>query len=100
MNTDPKRRIYEEAFKRETVRRLMESNESVSSFAVSIGVDRTNLQKWKKIFGPEFMPETGQPDGANDYSRLRREFASLKETVDQLRAVVKKNFENKYIGEE
>jgi transposase-like protein len=96
-----KRRSYDEPFKRQIVRRLIESAESVSSFALSLGIDRTNLQKWKKIYGPEFTEtpdnSNGKTIGLNEYLSLKKEFALLKETVDGLRAVVKKNFESKYI---
>lgn len=48
---DAPRRRYDEPFKRQVVQRFIKSGASVSSFAASIGIDRTNLQKWKKIYG-------------------------------------------------
>lgn len=52
------------------------------------------------MYGPELteFPDAsnGKTIGLDEYLSLKKEFASLKETVDRLRAVVKKNFENKY----
>ena len=104
MNTGTKRRSYDEAFKRETVRRLIESKDSISAFAVSIGVDRTNLQKWKKNYGFEFLQPFERTNkgvaGSDEFSSLKKDLESLKETVDKLRCVVKKIYEIKYVDKD
>lgn len=100
MTEGKKRHCYDEHFKRQMVRRLIDSEDTVSAFALSTGINRTNLQKWKKMYGPELTEfqdaSKGKTIGLDEYLSLKKEFASLKETVDGLRAVVKKNFENKY----
>jgi transposase-like protein len=94
------RRHYDEPFKRQVIQRFMKSGESVSSFAASIGIDRTNLQKWKKIYGPEVMAAIdgadGKTIGPNEFNALKKEINSLKETVDKLRAIVKKSLVSRY----
>ena len=95
-----KRRHYGETFKQRIVQELLKSGMPVSSFAAANGINRTNLQKWKKIYGHEFttvpVAADGTAVGINEFVSLKKEFDSLKETVDNLRTVVKKNLENKY----
>lgn len=102
MIDDKKRHRYSEMFKRQIVEKLMKSGMPISSFAASISIDRTNLQKWKKIYGDEFTMAlddvNGKVIGFNEFVSLKKEVESLKETVDRLRTVVKKNFENKYVN--
>lgn len=100
MTDDKKRHCYDEPFKRQMVQRLIDSADTVSTFALSTGINRTNLQKWKKMYGPELtqFPDTSNRKtiGLDEYLLLKKEVASLKDTVDNLRAVVKKSLENKY----
>jgi len=46
-----KRHHYDEDFKRQAVRQLIESGKPVTAIAQSIGVERTILQKWRKKRG-------------------------------------------------
>ena len=95
-----KRRRYEEAFKRQAVKLLIDSGKPVSTVALSMGVERCNLQKWKKKFSPEFAEEPGKSGGqivrSKEYSALRSEIRSMKETVNHLRNIVKRALTKKY----
>jgi transposase len=93
------RRHYNDDFKREAVRVLYESNKPVTTVAASIGIDQSNLHKWKQIYKHEF---TEKPDAFKDENMimskirsLEQEIASVKETVDVLRNVIKKSLNNK-----
>jgi transposase-like protein len=100
MTGGKKRRHYDEPFKRQVVGRLLKSGKSVAAFAELIGVDRTNLQKWKKIYRNEVAMTAAVKDGkkieVSELMTLKREMTLLQETVDKLRAIVKKNLENRY----
>ena len=95
-----RRRTYDEKFKKQAVRNLLKSGKGVSSFAASAGMNRSNLQKWKKIYGPEFTSTRGRADGKfvgfDDFISLKKEVTLLNDAVDNLRTVIKKNLENKY----
>jgi transposase-like protein len=94
-----KRRHYDDAFKREAVSLLVKSGKPAMTVARSIGVDRSNLQKWKAKFGREFVREgvtsVDAVIGTDEFLSLRKEFDSMKETVEHLRAIVRKHFEGK-----
>jgi hypothetical protein len=76
----------------------------VSSVAFSPGVDRTNLQKWKKRYAHEFKKEqsgaNNKPVGFREFNSLKREFGSIKEAVVHLRNVVHKSLTDRYINGE
>ena len=95
-----KRRRYDDAFKREAVKQLIESGESISAAALSLGIDRTNLQKWKRKFGDEFglsKIKNGKGNNPSDLASLKKDMKAMKETVSQLRNIVKKSLECKYL---
>lgn len=97
---ETKRRRYDDAFKRKAVKQLIESGESISAVSLSIGIDRTNLQKWKRIFGTEFESpknKNGKRKNSNDLASLKKDMEAMKETISQLRNIVKKSLECKYL---
>lgn len=101
MNDSPqKRRRFDDAFKRQAVQTLMESGKPVTAVAAILGVDRTNLQKWKKYYSGELLPKPlgtdESPVGISEFLSLKREFESVKEAVTQLRNVVLKSLAEKY----
>ena len=103
MTIENKRRRYDEAFKREAVRMLLESGKPAMTVARSIGIDRSNLQKWKTKFCRECAPgPVGQscaPVGIDEFLSLKKDFDSVKETVEHLRMIVRKYLENRYVRE-
>jgi transposase-like protein len=101
MNDSPqKRRRFDDAFKRQAVQTLMESGKPVTAVAAILGVDRTNLQKWKKYYSSEVLPKPAGTDetpvGISEFLSLKREFESIKESVTQLRTIVRKSLTEKY----
>jgi transposase len=96
-----KRRRYPEDFKREAVRTLLESGKPVTAVALSLGIEQSNLHKWKKALGPE-LASCAQNLAASspsqpDVEALKKELAKIRETVDQLRTIVNKSLRNKYL---
>jgi transposase len=98
------RRHYSDSFKREAVRTLVESGKPVMAVARLIGIDRSNLQKWKKLYCRDVLPEAaGMPRrvvGIEEFNALRKELDSMKDTVDRLRDIVKKSLSVKYLSGE
>ena len=95
-----KRKRYDETFKRDAVRILLESGKPVATVALALAIDRTLLQKWRKKFDDEFAtkPTNSLPNivSTSEFLSLKREFESIKEMVDQLRLIVKKVLSCKY----
>lgn len=104
MAEEIKRHRYDETFKRQAVKSLLDSGKPVSTMALSMGVDRCNLQKWKKKFGHEFEAEPEKSVGkiarSKEYSALRNEIVLIKETVNHLRNILKRSLALKYLDEE
>jgi transposase len=95
-----KRRRYSEKFKEQAVALLLKSGKPAAEVAVLLGVDRTNLQKWKKQFqhriearSPEFSSGSS---GSQDLRGLQKEIDSLKEMIGHLQTIMKKSFTNIY----
>ncbi len=100
MENPRQRKKYDPEFKRETLRQLAQSGQPTSVFAKSVGVDRSNLQKWKKLFGDGAEIDDGPKSGAaidiSEFESLKQELQTVKETVFHLRNIVKRSFQNKY----
>jgi transposase len=103
VNDAKTRRRYNDAFKRQAVQMLIESGKPVTTVAQTMGIDRTNLQKWKRLYSHEFVTKpvasSGNTIHIDELSSLKKEFESMKETVDRLRTIVKKTLTNKYSEE-
>ena len=95
-----KRRRYPEKFKREAVVLLVKSGKPAAEVAILLGVDRSNLQKWKKQFSPLIeLRSPGNPApscGSPELCFMQEEIASLKQTVYHLQAIMRKAFLNLY----
>jgi hypothetical protein len=94
-----KRRHYSDEFKRESVRMLFESNKPTSTIAEAIGIDQSNLHKWKKKYEHEFINKmtdfTNECIKMSDFQFLKQEIASIKATIEVLRNVIKKSLQYK-----
>ena len=103
MDVEKKRKHYDDAFKRNAVKTLLESKQSVTAMAVSMGVNRCNLQKWKKQFGREMALPATTGDTASKTSNeivvIKTEIKELKDTVENLRKIVKRSFELRHFEE-
>jgi transposase-like protein len=93
MSTITKRKLYDEDFKRNAVKILLESGKPVTSVADDIGVNQSMLHKWKNKYAA-YMDNDAEP--GKDVLSLRREIAVIKENVSQLRSAVEKLLEKKY----
>lgn len=72
-------RKHSAEFKREAVRLSYEPGRSVNAVAASLGIARTQLQRWRfemKAAGAEAFPGKGRPKASDEeVERLRRELA-------------------------
>jgi len=104
MAEETKRHRYDEVFKRQAVKSLLDSGKPVSTMALELGVDRCNLHKWKKKFGHEFEGESEKSIGevvrSKEFRSLKNEVISIKETVNQLRNIIKRALLRKYQEDE
>jgi transposase-like protein len=52
METKTKRRIFDEAFKREAVALLLQGDKPITRLATDLGVSPKSLRDWRKLYGP------------------------------------------------
>jgi transposase len=94
------RRHYDDDFKRAAVKTLLESGKPVTAVAADIGIEQSNLHKWKKKFAHELTcpPDDAEHGGSQhaEITSLRRDVDSIKQTVDDLRNIVKKTLGARY----
>jgi len=95
-----KRRRFPEKFKEQAVALLLESGKPAAEVAVLLGVDRTNLQKWKKRFQQRIEARSSEfpsgSSGSQDLRGMQKEIDSLKEMIGHLQTIMKKSFMNIY----
>ena len=90
MSTMTIRRKYDDEFKKDAVRLLINSGRTIRSVAEELGVERTNLGRWKKDHlnkldgGSEDMGITAA-DLEQENRRLRKELAYAEEQRDILK---------------
>jgi transposase-like protein len=98
MEKDVKRNHYNDEFKREAVKVLLKSNKPVIEMALILGVEQSVLHRWKKKYAHEFVQKLDAlEDGfikLSEYQLLRQEIASIKETIEVLRNVIKKSVQH------
>lgn len=76
MSEPRKRRSYDEAFKREAVRLVVEEDYSFARAAEAVGVSEQSLREWRKKLGPPIEPCGEDATAAElkaEVTRLRRE---------------------------
>jgi transposase len=84
------RRYFDQQFKVDAVRLLAESGKSVSEVAKDLGVNRNQLDRWKKLLGKK-SPQVAFPGNGNlggekkEIEELRRELARVKEEREILK---------------
>lgn len=76
MSEKKKRRSYDEAFKRDAVRLVVEEQYTFARAATAVGVSEQSLREWRKRYGPPPTP-CGEDAPATELkaenARLRRE---------------------------
>lgn len=93
------RRHYEDVFKQNAVRTLLESGKPVTTVAEQLGIEQSNLHKWNKRYGEEIkrtLCDTTTGYYPDELRTLRAEIASLQDTVETLRQIVLKLLNQKY----
>ncbi len=84
-----KRKRYTREFKLEAVRLLEESDEPATEISRRLGIRRNLLYKWRDTLrkkGEASFPGSGRKRGyEEDYERLKRELARVKEERDILK---------------
>jgi len=76
MSESRKRRSYDEAFKREAVRLVVEEEYSFARAAEAVGVSEQSLRAWRKRYGPPIEPcgeDASSTELKAENARLRRE---------------------------
>ena len=103
MTDNSKRRKYPDLFKQQAVAMIEKSGKPVSEIAVLIGVERSVLQKWKKLYGSgETMADNKASAafaGRRELTLLKRELRLVRNDVEQLRTIIKKSYTLKYLSE-
>jgi transposase len=93
MSTMKIRRRYEAEFKKDAVRHLMSSGRSITEVAEELGIDRSNLGKWRqehfKAMDADVQGDDVKPsDMDNENRRLRKELAHVREQRDILKKAI------------
>ena len=79
------RKYYEDDFKEQTVRLVLESGDSVSQIAKDLDISPGNLRRWIREFRDKGDGEMLSRDDAAELSRLRRENKKLRAQRDILK---------------
>ena len=84
------RRYFDQQFKIDAVRLVAESGKSVSEVAQNLGINRNQLDRWKRLLGKK-SPQAAFPGNGNiggekkELDELRRELARVKEEREILK---------------
>ncbi|HEX2956495.1 MAG TPA: transposase [Chitinispirillaceae bacterium] len=102
MSDDSKRtrKRYDDAFKQDAVRTLVQSGRPVTSVAEELGIEQSNLHKWYKRFGTDIKANLSNQTGAStpeELKSLREEVASIRDTLETMRVIVLKLLNKKYL---
>jgi len=95
------RNRYDEEFKRNAVRILLDSGKPVTTVASQLGIEQSNLHKWNKRYGSELKVSsvTMEPDESRDREivAIKNELMEIKATVETLRTIILKSLGEKYL---
>ena len=78
METKTKRRMFDEAFKRDSVALLLQGDRRIQQLATDLGVAPKSLRDWKKLYGP--------PAPVRSSEALEIELRALRRENERLRA--------------
>ncbi len=92
------RNRYDEEFKRNAVRILIDSGKPVTTIASKLGVEQSNLHKWNKRYRHEFLcpPSDDSEINSNELNSIKKEIVEIKATVETLRNIILKSLGDKY----
>nr|WP_143132840.1 IS3 family transposase [Brucella cytisi] len=77
-----KQREFTEDFKREAVRILTTSGRSISSVAADLGIGKSTLDRWRRIFAEQDLLSGPHEDMSQELARLRKENELLRQERD------------------
>ena len=80
-----KRRVFDDAFRREAVRVLATSGRTIRQVADDLGVGVSSLGKWKRQFDEAALLAGPHDDVSKELARLRRENELLRAERDLLK---------------
>jgi len=80
-----KQREFTEDFKREAVRILTTSGRSISSVAADLGIGKSTLDRWRRIFAEQDLLSGPHEDMSQELARLRKENELLRQERDLLK---------------
>lgn len=84
METKTKRRNFDEAFKRDAVKLLLQGDKPLKQLAQDLGVSHWNLRDWKRRYGPP-APVRSTEALESELRALRRENEHLRAQRDVLK---------------
>lgn len=84
METKTKRRKYDEAFKQDAVKLLLQGGKPLRQLAQDLGVSHWNLRDWKRRYGPP-VPVRSPEALESELRALRRENEHLRGQRDVLK---------------
>lgn len=84
METKTKRRNFDEAFKRDAVKLLLQGDKPLKQLAQDLGVSHWNLRDWKRRYGPP-APVRSPEALESELRALRRENEHLRAQRDILK---------------
>ena len=80
-----KQREFTEDFKRKAVRILTPSGRSISSVAADLGIGKSTLDRWRRIFAEQDLLSGPHEDMSQELARLRKENELLRQQRDLLK---------------
>lgn len=81
---EPKRKRYEEGFKRDCVALFERSGKSIKAFATEMGISHWCLRDWMRLYRAP-APRLSAEESQAELMRLRRENENLKAQRDVLK---------------
>ena len=92
MSNKSKRRSYDQEFKLEAVRLILEAGRPLAQVSRELGVSENQLRRWKQKFiadGSDAFPGKGHLKAEDEeLRRLRKELADVKEERDILKKAI------------
>jgi transposase len=85
INSGGKRRVFDDAFRREAVRILASSDRTIRQVAGDLGVGVSSLGKWKRHYDEAALLAGPHDDVSQELARLRRENELLRAERDLLK---------------
>lgn len=99
--TKKNRRRYDEAFKKNAVKILIDSGKPVTTVASQLGIEQSNLHKWNKRYCHEFIVVNDHAASISgqdhEILKLRKEVEEIKCTLETLRSIILKSMGDKYL---